>query len=44
MSLYNVWLGGIPGVESVPYLKALEVYKYWLNLGYDDILIEEVKQ
>ena len=38
---YVVWVGGVPDYEGDTLRQAKLVYKEWVDLGYDDVVIEE---
>lgn len=39
---YIVWIGGIEDIITSSKKEAYSIAKEWLNLGYDDVIIEEV--
>jgi hypothetical protein len=43
MSLYIVWVGGIPDYEGDSLQEARAIYKKWVDLGYDDVILENAK-
>jgi len=40
---YVVWVGGVDDYYK-DYGKALEHYQEWLDKGYDDVVIEKIKE
>ncbi len=40
---YTVWIGGIPDLERATKQEAEKVYAYWVDKGYDDVVIEKDK-
>ena len=39
---YNVWIGSVCNTFN-NYKDAMKEYKYWINQGYDDVILEEEK-
>ena len=39
---YIVWVGGVDDYY-VYYADAKKSYDYWINQGYDDVILEEIK-
>ena len=37
--VYIVWVGGVPNVFR-NYKLALREYEYWINQGYDDVILK----
>ena len=40
---YIVWVGGVPDYEGDSLEKAEFIYNTWLDLGYDDVILEAVE-
>jgi hypothetical protein len=40
---YIVWIGGSIDYEGSSSLEANQVFKFWVNQGYDDVILEVIK-
>jgi hypothetical protein len=40
---YIVWVGGVPDYEGDSLQEAQAVRKEWIDLGYDDVILETVE-
>jgi hypothetical protein len=40
---YIVWIGGSIDYEGNSSLEAKQVFKFWINQGYDDVSLEVIK-
>ena len=41
---FIVWVGGVPDYEGNSLRDAKAVYKEWIDLDYDDVILEEITQ
>jgi hypothetical protein len=41
---YIVWVGGVPDYEGYSFKKAEIVYAEWVNLGYEDVILQTVNE
>jgi predicted RNase H-like HicB family nuclease len=41
---YTVWVGGIPDYEGESLREAKAIFKEWIDLGYDDVVLEQEGQ
>jgi hypothetical protein len=37
---YIVWVGGVPDYEGDSLREAKAIYKEWIDLGYDDVVLQ----
>jgi hypothetical protein len=37
---YIVWVGGVPDYEGDSLREAKAIYKEWIALGYDDVILQ----
>jgi len=44
MNTYIVWVGGCPMYEGKNKDKAMIDFNEWLEQGYDDVILEEIKE
>ena len=40
---YIVWVGGVDDYYTT-YEKAMDAYKIWKELGYDELIIEKIEE
>jgi len=40
---YVVWVGGVDNY-FINYSDALRDYNYWISKGYDDVVLEKIKE
>lgn len=41
---YIVWVGGVPDYEGGSLKKAKIIYTEWVNLGYEDVILQTVNE
>ena len=41
---FIVWVGGVPDYEGNSLRDAKAVYKEWIDLDYDDVILEEITE
>lgn len=41
---YIVWVGGVPDYEGGSLKKAKIIYAEWVNLGYEDVILQTVNE
>jgi hypothetical protein len=41
---YIVWVGGVPDYEGGSLREAQAVRKEWIDLGYDDVILEVIEK